>query len=146
GHVAAELSRFAAMLAPFGDEFSVGRKFLDPAVPLVGDIQETIRPEGDRSGKLELAIPRSLLPPLPQQFAGRRICRHFVAVPVRDVDVSLRINRQAARMRLNRKRADELAFRREPLHALVAEFGGVDIVVLPDGDADARAEFSLLFA
>src|SRR5262249_59714498 len=48
-------------------------------------------------------------------------------------------------MRLNRKRADELSFRREPLHALVAEFGGVDFVVLPDGDPDARAEFSLLF-
>src|SRR5262249_4706286 len=70
---AAKLARFASVLAPLADEFSVGGKLLDAAVPLIGDVQESIWAEGNRSGKLELPVRRALLPPLPQQFARRRV-------------------------------------------------------------------------
>src|SRR5262245_49554330 len=60
-----------------------------------------------------------------------------------DVDISFRINSDTPRMGRNGERAQELALRSEPLHALVAELGGVHLIVLADGDAHAGAELAL---
>src|SRR5439155_18599954 len=143
---AAELSRLFAMLPPLADEFSLPRELLDAAVPLIGHIQQAVRPERNRTGKLELSVPRALPAPFAQELSRRRIGRQLVAVPMGDVDISLRINCNTPRMRLNGKGAEEPPLGRKLLDALIAELAGVHLIILTDGDAHAGAEFALPLA
>jgi hypothetical protein len=63
-----------------------------------------------------------------------------------DIDDSLLIHHESASVRLNWKRAEEPPLGREPLDSLIAELGGVDLVVLANRNADTGIKLPLFLA
>jgi len=68
---AAELPRLLSKLAPFADKLPFRREFLHAAVSLIRHIEQAVRPQSHRPGKLKLAVASPFDPPFPEQLAVR---------------------------------------------------------------------------
>src|SRR5262249_46171380 len=59
-----KLTGFFSMIAKFSHELAITREFLDATIPLIGDINQSIWADSNRTGQLKFSVSGSFAPPL----------------------------------------------------------------------------------